>query len=273
MSQGFRVIERNCPAGTRGLLMLLVMAVGLLARRAAVHRAVGFRSWCQRRRQTATATATPVPFAPAKAVPLAVTSDPNLPHWFILVNGSSVPSPMALFTPAVLTVNGTGPAGSPNPNSGTSVGVTPMTFVPTRWRSRTVSGADRGAFYITGAQVWQAVPGTQPGYYYLRNGESFTADRTNNPVGSLMLGYGATEAVLELGICRAGRRRFTWTSRPRRPGTTAAFSSGRMTSARRSSPIATAGSFITARPLQEWEAEPRRRGTSGTRCLITNWRR
>lgn len=54
-------------------------------------------------------------------------------------------------------------------------------------------------FALTGAQVWQAVPGTRPGYYFLRSGESFTVDRTNNPVGSLMLGYGATEAVFDLG--------------------------------------------------------------------------
>lgn len=37
---------------------------------------------------------------------------------------------MAEFTPSVLTVNGTGPAGSPNPNGGTSVGVAAVNFVP-----------------------------------------------------------------------------------------------------------------------------------------------
>jgi len=200
MSQGFTAIERNCPAGTPGLLMLLVMAVGLAGASGCGSSGGGFPVVGQTATPTATATATPVPFAPAKAVPLAVTSDPNLPHWFILVNGSSVPSPMALFTPTVLTVNGTGPAGSPNPNSGTSVGVTPMTFVANPVGQPMPSALPTAVpFTFTGAQLWLAMPGTQPGYYYLRSGLSFTADRTNNPVGSLMLGYGATEAVLELG--------------------------------------------------------------------------
>jgi len=59
---------------------------------------------------------------------------------------------------------------------------------------------DCGAVSFTGAQVWKAAPGTQPGNFFLRSAESFTVDTTNNPVGSLMLGYGATEAVLELGF-------------------------------------------------------------------------
>ncbi len=149
---------------------------------------------------TPTATATPLPLAPAKAVPLVETIDPNLPHWFILVNGQSVPSPMALFTPTVLTVNGAGPAGSPNPNSGTAVGLTPMQFVSNPVSQPSPSAVPTAVpFSFSGAQVWEAVKGTQSGYDFLRSGESFTVDRTNNPLGSLMLGYAATEALLELG--------------------------------------------------------------------------
>jgi hypothetical protein len=141
-----------------------------------------------------------VPFAPAKAVALAATTDPNLPHWFILVNGSSILSPMALFTPSVLTVNGSGPAGSPNPNSGTNVGPDPMNLVANPVPQASPSAVPTAVpFALTGAQVWEAVPGTQPDYYFLRSGESFTVDRTNNPVGSLMLGYAADEAVFDLG--------------------------------------------------------------------------
>ncbi|MGO9061250.1 MAG: hypothetical protein ACLQU2_28290 [Candidatus Binataceae bacterium] len=202
-NKGFTAIERNCPAATPVLLFLLVMAAGLAAAGCGSSSSgppVLVPAATATATKTATATATPVPFAPAKAVPLAVTSDPNLPHWFILVNGSSVPSPMALFTPTVLTVNGTGPAGSPNPNSGTGVGVAPMNFVPNPVPQASPSAVPTEVpFAFTGTQVWQAVPGTQPGFVYLRNGESFVVDRTNNPVGSLMLGYGATEAVLELG--------------------------------------------------------------------------
>jgi len=202
-NKGFTAIERNCPAATPVLLLLLVMAAGSGAAGCGSSSSgppVLVPAATATATVTATATATPVPFAPAKAVPLAETTDPNLPHWFILVNGSSVPSPMALFTPAVLTVNGTGPAGSPNPNSGTSVGVAAMNFVANPVGQASPSAvATSVPFAFTGAQVWQAVPGTQPGFDFLRSGQSFTVDRTNNPVGSLMLGYGATEAVLELG--------------------------------------------------------------------------
>ncbi|MDO8704115.1 MAG: hypothetical protein Q7J84_04140, partial [Sulfuricaulis sp.] len=100
----------------------------------------------------------------------------------------------------MLTVNGTGPAGSPNPNSGTGVGLAPMTLVASPVPQSSPSAvATAVPFAFTGAQVWQAAPGTQPGNFFLRSGESFTVDRTNNAVGSLLLGYGATEAVLELG--------------------------------------------------------------------------
>ena len=190
----------KCPVDTRLRLslMMLLLALGLTG--AGCGSSSGGLRIVPTVTPTPTATATPVPFAPAKAVPLAVTSDPNLPHWFILVNGNSVPSPMALFTPTVLTVNGSGPAGSPNPNSGTAVGVVPMTLVANPVGQPMPSALPTAVpFTFTGAQVWQAVAGTQPGYYYLRSGESFTVDRTNNPVGSLMLGYGATAAVLELG--------------------------------------------------------------------------
>jgi hypothetical protein len=191
MSPQFVTRCRNCPLGARRALLLMaaVMALAVAATIGCGSSGGGF-----------TAVVPARPFAPAKAVPLAVTIDPNLPHWFILVNGSSVPSPMALFTPSVLMVNGTGPAGSPNPNSGTPVGVVPMTLVSNPIPQASPSAAPTTVpFSFTGAQVWQAVAGTQSGYDYLRSGESFTADRTNNPVGSLMLGYGATQAVLELG--------------------------------------------------------------------------
>lgn len=196
MSPGSTIRGRNCLVGARRelLLMLAATAVGLVAAAGCGSSGGGFPVVAP------TATPTPVPLAPAKAVPLVETTDPNLPHWFILVNGNSVPSPMALFTPTVLTVNGTGPAGSPNPNSGTGVGLAPMNFVANPVGQASPAAVPTAVpFPFTGAQVWLAAPGTQSAYDYLRSGESFTADRTNNPVGSLMLGYGATEAVLELG--------------------------------------------------------------------------
>ena len=154
---------------------------------------------------TSQTSSTHKPFAPAKAVDFAVTTDPNLPRWFFLVNGNSVPSPIAQFTPSVLSVNGAGPPGAPNPNGGTLAALAPMTFVTKPVPQASPSAvATTVPFPFTGAQVWQAVPGTEPGYVNLRSGESFAVDTTNNPVGSLMLGYGATEANLELGVLGAG---------------------------------------------------------------------
>lgn len=150
---------------------------------------------------TPTATATPgPPFADAVAAPIAVTSATAQPRWFILVNGASIPSPMAQFTPSVLTINGVGPAGAPNPNGGTTVALAPLNFVASPIPQASPSAAATAVpFPITGAQVWIAVPGSQPDTFTLRSAMSFTADSTNNPVGSLMLGYGATEADLVLG--------------------------------------------------------------------------
>ncbi len=143
---------------------------------------------------------TPVPFAPIKPQTLVVTTDPNLPHWFVLVNGNSVPSPVAQFTPSVLMVNGAGPAGAPNPNSGNSVGVVPMTLVSNPvGQSQPSAVATAVPFAFSGAQVWEALPGTNSGYYFLRSGESFAVNTINNPAGSLMLGYAATEALFDLG--------------------------------------------------------------------------
>lgn len=179
------------------LLLLLALAVGMAA-----ESGCGSSGASGKHRHKATATPTPMPkpFAAAVAVPMALTTDTNLPRWFILVNGKSVPSPMAFFTPTVLTVNGTGPAGSPNPNSGTGVGLAPMTLVASPVAQSSPSAVPTSVpFSFSGAQVWQAAPGTQPDSFFLRSAESFTVDTANNPVGSLMLGYGATEAVLELG--------------------------------------------------------------------------
>ena len=148
---------------------------------------------------TATVTVTR-PLAQATAVPMPVTSDSTLPRWFFLVNGSSVPTPLVSFTPSVLTVNGAGPAGAPNPNSGTTVGLAPLNFVPDPSpQPMPMAETTPVPFTITGAPVWLALPGTQSGYFTLRSGASFTVDTTNNTVGSLMLGYGATEALLDLG--------------------------------------------------------------------------
>jgi hypothetical protein len=145
-----------------------------------------------------------LPFARAEAVPIPTSTDPHLPHWFMLVNGEGIPSPMKLFTPSVLTVNGSGPAGSPNPNGGTGVGVAPMNLIanPVSQPSATASPVPvPNGFTLNGAQLWTAQPGTVPGDFVLRSAESFTTTEgsDNNPLGSLMLGYGAKDAVLDLG--------------------------------------------------------------------------
>jgi len=184
-------------SGRTRLLLLTVM--GLIV--AATSGCGGSSSGDPARHPTPTATATPSkPFANATAVPMAVTTDTSQPRWFILVNGASVPSPMAYFTPSVLTVNGAGPAGSPNPNGGTTVALAPLNFVASPVPQASPSAVGTAVpFAFTGAQIWQAVPGTQPDTFTLRSAMSFTADRTKNPVGSLMLGYGATEADLVFG--------------------------------------------------------------------------
>lgn len=152
---------------------------------------------------TRTPTATPTPdrpFAQAAALPLPVSGS-GVPRWFFLVNGNSVPSPVVPFTPSVLAVTGAGPAGAPNPNGGTTVGLAPLTFVPDPTPQATPAAVPASVpFPITGAPLWLALPGSQEGYLTLRSGLSFSVDTTNNAVGSLMLGYGATEALLDLGV-------------------------------------------------------------------------
>jgi len=68
----------------------------------------------------ATPTPTPVPFAAAVAAPIAVTTDVNLPRWFILVNGKSGALSDGVFHTYCADGYWSGPAGSPNPNSGTA---------------------------------------------------------------------------------------------------------------------------------------------------------
>ena len=85
-----------------------------------------------------------------------MTTDPNLPRWFFLVNGNSVPSPIAQFTPSVLSVNGAGTPGAPDPNGGTLAALAPMTFVTKPVPQASPSAvATTVPFPFTGAQVWQ----------------------------------------------------------------------------------------------------------------------
>ena len=113
----------------------------------------------------------------------ALDSPPNSPpgpimnSWFYLVNGSWFSNGSGPSIP-VLTVNGAAPAGAPNPNGGTGVGVAPL-----------------GSYPATN-QLWKAVPWA--GNFFLRSAESF---RNNNTTGipSPLTGFGQVAAPLDLG--------------------------------------------------------------------------
>jgi len=197
---------------------------------------------------TATVTVTR-PLAQAIAVPMPVTSESTLPRWFFLVNGSSVPIPLVSFTPSVLTVNGAGPAGAPNPNSGTTVGLAPLNFVPDPSpQPMPMAETTPVPFTITGAPVWLALPGTQSGYFTLRSGASFTVDTTNNTVGSLMLGYGATEAFLDLGYLPTWDAAIFLDQSTSPTGDNSCFQQWSYDTSRRRSPTATAASSTATPP-------------------------
>lgn len=107
-------------------------------------------------------------------------------RWFYLVNGSG-PTALASASnpPYVLIPNGTPPAGAPNPNGGTGVGVEPLDSNP--------NGA------AIGAAMWKAVPaGTDQ--FYLRSAQSFEVDSHSIAaagIPSLLLGYGMTSSQFD----------------------------------------------------------------------------
>ena len=112
----------------------------------------------------------------------AVSSTPAsvIDHWFYLVNGVGLPSQSMPSPPNVLTVIGPGPTGAPQPNGGDYVDV--QSLSPSTY----------------GSQLWKAVPSPNPGAVFLRSSESFaTSTQTTYP--SLLLGYGATAAPMDLG--------------------------------------------------------------------------
>lgn len=113
---------------------------------------------------------------------------PVMNHWFYLVNGTGLPAPgpngirpTPTSEPSVLTVNGNPPTNGPNPNGGTAVELEALN--PAQ----------------TGRQLWKAVAAAN-GNFYLRSAESFeTKVQSGLSATSLLLGWGSTSAMLDLG--------------------------------------------------------------------------
>jgi hypothetical protein len=115
------------------------------------------------------------------------TSDPTpepvqMNKWFYLVNGIGIDDVDSGGTPYMLTVTGPAPNGAPNPNGGTAVTVEP--FSPDN----------------TGKALWKAVQSPNEGWFYLRSAQSFqTNTNADFPYPNLLVGYGADQALLDLG--------------------------------------------------------------------------
>ncbi|MGA2373170.1 MAG: hypothetical protein ABSG11_21120 [Candidatus Korobacteraceae bacterium] len=155
-------------------------------------------------------------------VTTASSSNTGFVHWFYLVNGQGIPkgvinttTPPVNWTPNVLTVNGTAPGGAPNPNGGTGVGIATMNPVS------------------NGSQLWKAVAATTSGYVYLQsadsiitnNAQGFTSTTNNTNWPSMLLGYGATNAQLDLGNTSYNSAAIYWNQSGSPTGDNSAFQS------------------------------------------------
>jgi hypothetical protein len=132
-----------------------------------------------------------------------------LDHFFYLVNAINLPTPDAQgiapapsATPYVLTVNGAPPAGAPDPNGGTGVGL--VLFNPD----------------AAGTQLWKAVAASD-GYFYLRSAESFVTQQNDFP--SMLTGYGASAAFLDLGFYSNWNTSIFWNQSASPTGDNSAF--------------------------------------------------
>jgi hypothetical protein len=144
------------------------------------------------------------------AIPHDASATSAMAHWFFLVNGEGLPSDIATSDtplsspPYVLTVNGTPPDGAPVPNGGTGVGVAKKS------PSSSIS------------QLWKAVSGTTSGHYYLRSAQSFQLPPPST-VPSLLTGYGAQVAALDLGYVSSFNTSIYWNQKLSPTGDNSAF--------------------------------------------------
>lgn len=128
----------------------------------------------------------------------AQSTTSGITRWFYLVNGQGLPTPLAPgmtapapeVTPQVLAVTGSPAQGAPNPNGGTIVGTVPL------------------APDSSSAQLWKAIDAGN-GTFYLRSAQSF-ATSTQQPLGSVLLGYGATYAAFDLGTFAGTAAALSW---------------------------------------------------------------
>ena len=130
------------------------------------------------------------------------TNDPTpvpvvMNRWFYLINGHDIQqfSTSTSTTSAyILTVSGSAPWGAPSPNGGTAVSVASLDL-------NEISPDKRGR------SLWKAVQSSVSGQFYLRSAESFEPQLNGGDYTgmypSLLLGYGATFAPLDLGYVPA----------------------------------------------------------------------
>lgn len=149
------------------------------------------------------------PPAPSAVAAVGASTAAAFAHWFYLVNGENLPEQGSSALPGVLTVTGEAPNGAPAPNGGTLVGV------------RTLIAQ------ANGQQLWKAVDAGN-GNAFLRSAVSFSL---GSSYPSLLTGWGAGGAPLDLGYVGGWGAAIYWNQLQSPTGNATAFEQWRYATA------------------------------------------